>query len=155
MDNLYIYRTAFILLIFISFNFPDKTKAQAPETMSYQAVIRKSSNDLLTNQEVGMEISILQGSVTGTEVYVVTHNPTTNANGLVSIEIGDGSKISGDLSLVKWAEGPYFIKTETDPSGGNDYTITGTSQLLSVPYAFHAKTEESISGQIKENDPEF
>ena len=129
--------------------------AQSPNKMSYQAVIRNSSEALVTNTTVGMQISILQGSASGTAVYVETQSPTTNANGLISIKIGDGTVQSGDFTNIEWANGPYFIKTETDPAGGTDYTITGTSQLLSVPYALHAKTAESVSGTITETDPVF
>jgi hypothetical protein len=126
--------------------------AQSPEKMSYQAVIRNSSEALVTNTTVGMQISILQGSASGTAVYVETQSPTTNANGLISIKIGDGTVQSGDFTNIEWANGPYFIKTETDPAGGTDYTITGTSQLLSVPYALHAKTAESVSTTFSVGD---
>ncbi|MDD4210004.1 MAG: hypothetical protein PHI52_06675, partial [Bacteroidales bacterium] len=110
---------------------------------------------LVTNQAIGMQISILQGSTSGTEVYIETHTPTSNANGLVSLEIGNGTIVSGDFASIDWANGPYFIKTETDPTGGTNYTIIGTNQLLSVPYALHAKTAESISGTLNETDPVF
>jgi len=123
--------------------------AQAPQKMSYQAVIRNSTNNLVTNTNVGMQISILQTSTTGTAVYVEQQSPTTNANGLVSIEIGTGTVVSGDFSTIDWGSDTYFIKTETDPNGGSSYTITGVSQLLSVPYALHAKTAESVN----ETDP--
>src|SRR5690554_566777 len=102
-----------------------------------------------------MQISILQGSASGTAVYVETQTPTSNANGLVSLEIGAGTVVSGDFTTIDWANGPYFIKTETDPTGGTSYTITGTSQLLSVPYALHAKTAETVTGTITETDPIF
>ena len=118
--------------------FPMQASAQAPNKMSYQAVIRNSSNALVTNSAVGMRISILQTSATGTAVYVETQNSTTNANGLASLEIGGGTVLSGNFANINWANGPYFIKTETDPTGGTSYTITGTSQLLSVPYALYA-----------------
>jgi hypothetical protein len=116
--------------------------AQSPQKMSYQAVIRNSSNTLIINKDIAMQTSILQGSISGTAVYVETQTPTTNANGLVSIEIGGGTVVSGNFSTINWANGPYFVKTETDPdgvTGGISYTITGTSQLLSVPYALFAK----------------
>lgn len=109
--------------------------AQAPQKMSYQAVIRNAANTLVTNQLVGMKISVLQGTSTGTAVYVETQTATTNANGLVSLEIGSGAVVSGTFSGINWSTGSYFIKTETDPTGGTSYTINGTSQLLSVPYA--------------------
>lgn len=117
--------------------------AQAPEKMSYQAVIRNTSNTLLTNQTVGMRISILQGSPSGATVYVETQLPTSNTNGLVSLEIGSGTVVSGNMATIDWSMGPYFIKSETDPNGGTNYTITGTSQLLSVPYALYAKNAGS------------
>ena len=130
---------------------PWHVKAQSPEKMSYQAVVRDACDKLVTDQVVGMQISILKGSADGTAVYTETHTPTTNANGLVSIEIGNGTVVSGNFSNINWANGSYFIKTETDPTGGTHFTIAGTSQLLSVPYALHAKTAESISY----NDPEY
>ncbi|WP_051605551.1 hypothetical protein [Sediminibacter sp. Hel_I_10] len=112
--------------------------AQSPEKMSYQAVVRDSGDALVANQAVGMQISILQGSIAGASVYTETQLPTTNINGLVSLEIGNGMIVSGDFSAIDWAAGPYFIKTETDPTGGSSYSITGTSQLLSVPFALYS-----------------
>lgn len=109
--------------------------AQAPEKMSYQAVVRDAGNALLTSTAIGMEISVLQGSPTGNAVYVETQTSSTNANGLVSLEIGTGTPVTGTFSGINWATGPYFIKTETDPTGGTAYTIAGTRELMSVPYA--------------------
>jgi len=124
--------TPFLFLL-ITFSF----FAQSPEKMSYQAVIRDATNTLVTNQSVGMQISILQ--TTGTAIYTETQTVSTNTNGLVSLEIGMGVT-SDDFSAIDWKAGPYFIKTETDPTGGSSYTITGTSQLMSVPFAMYAKT---------------
>jgi hypothetical protein len=128
--------------------------AQSPEKMSYQAVIRDASDNLATNQTIGMQISILQGSASGTAVYTETQEPTTNANGLVTIEIGNGSTLD-TFANIDWSTDTYFIKTETDPTGGINYTITGVSQLLSVPYALHAKTAETVTGGITESDPVY
>jgi hypothetical protein len=129
--------------------------AQAPQQMSYQAVVRDNAGALVTNQNISMRVSILQGSASGSSVYTETLNATSNTNGLVTTEIGTGTVVSGDFSTIDWVNGPYFIKTETDPTGGTNYSITGTSQLLSVPYALHAKTAESIMGGITETDPIF
>ena len=113
--------------------------------MSYQAVIRNSSGQLIVSHSVGMKISILQGSATGTAVYVETQTPTTNANGLVTVEIGGGTVVSGTFEGIDWSAGTYFIKTETDPTGGTNFSITGSSQILSVPYAIHSKTAENAA----------
>jgi hypothetical protein len=125
--------------------------AQSPLKMSYQAVIRNTSDQLVTNQMIGMRISIVQGSAIGMAVYTETQVTSTNSIGLVSIEIGGGM----GFDAIDWANGPYFIMTETDPEGGTNYTITNTSQLLSVPYALHAKAAEALAGGITETDPVF
>ena len=105
----------------------------------------------MVSNPVGIQISILQGSPTGTAVYVETQTTSTNANGLISIEIGGGTVVSGNFATINWANGTYFIETQTDPNGGTDFTITGTSQILSVPYALHANFADSI----KEKEPAF
>jgi hypothetical protein len=138
-----------IALLFCSFIFIQlQSIAQSPQKLSYQAVIRNSSNALVTNTTVKTRVSILQGSATGTAVYVETHTPTTNANGLVSIEIGGGTVVSGTFSTINWANGPYFVKTETDPAGGTNYSITSSQQLLSVPFALHSITSENATTEI-------
>ncbi len=124
--------------------------SQSPPKMSYQFVVRNSGGELVTNQGIGVKISILQGSTTGTVIFqeLFNPNPQSNANGLVSIEIGTGIQItSGAFSDIDWSAGPYFLKTETDPTGATNYTVTGTSALLSVPYALYSK----ISGDVADN----
>jgi hypothetical protein len=123
--------------------------AQAPQKMSYQAVIRNAANALVTNQSIGMRISVLQGTSTGTPVYVETQTATTNANGLVSLQIGAGTVVTGTFAGIDWSTGSYFIKTETDPTGGTSYTINGTSELLSVPYAlFSGSSSGSLANGV-------
>jgi uncharacterized protein (TIGR02145 family) len=118
--------------------------AQAPQSFSYQAVVRATDNALVSNKQVGMRISLLKGSETGTAVYVETHTPTSNANGLVSIAIGGGTKDASSTAFasIDWSKGPYFIKTETDLFGGINYTFTSISQLLSVPFALYAANSQ-------------
>ena len=127
--------------------------AQSPEKMSFQAVIRDGDNNLVTDSQIGIQISILQG-VENSVVYSETQLITTNSNGLASLEIGAGTS-SGDIGLIEWANGPYSVKTEIDPTGGTNYTISATSRLLSVPFALHAKTADTFLGNIDESDPVF
>jgi hypothetical protein len=125
--------------------------AQPPNKMNYQAVVRGSDGNVWANKTVGLQISILQGSETGPVVFAERHTITTNANGLVTVVIGTGSIIQGTFSTINWANGPFFLKTETDLNGGTAYTITGTKQLMSVPYALFAIS----SGTMSETDPIF
>ena len=123
--------------------------AQAPQKVSYQMVVRDASGQLVKESTVGVQMSILQGSAEGSTVYVETHTPTTNVNGLVSIEVGNGTPApQNTFADIDWASGPYFLKAETDPAGGSSYTISGISEILSVPYALHAKTAETPAGTL-------
>ena len=116
--------------------------SQTPESFKYQAVARDVSGTVLINQAVAFQISLLKGSTTGNAVFVETHSVTTNAFGLVNLEIGKGSLVSGSFSAIDWSADSYFVKIELDETGGTNYKLMGTSQLLSVPYALHAKTVE-------------
>ncbi|MDF3026863.1 MAG: hypothetical protein K0S23_1170 [Fluviicola sp.] len=135
--------TSFLLLGILTF-------AQAPQKMTYQSVIRNNSNTLISNTPVGIQISILTGSPTGSAVYIERHTTTTNANGLATLQIGAGTPVAGTFASIDWSTGNYYIKTETDPAGGTVYSISGTSQLLSVPYALYA--EEAGSGSSFSGD---
>ena len=132
--------------------------AQAPNKMSYQAVVRDAADQLLANKAIGFQVTIEQGTAGGAAVYVETFTPTTNANGLVTLEIGTGNIVSGDITTIDWENGPYFIKTETDPTGGTSYSLAGTTELMSVPYALHARKAaiaDSVVGGTTESDPVF
>lgn len=142
----------FVLLLTFYF-FLLSSHAQAPQAFKYQTVVRDGSNAIVSNHPVGLRISILQNTSTGTAVYVETHATMTNALGIVSLEIGSGNPVSGDFSAIDWSSNPHFVKIELDPAGGIAYQDMGTSQLLSVPYALHAKTAETIN--FTESDPIF
>lgn len=121
--------------------------AQAPNAFKYQIVARNASGELITNQNIGVQISILQGSTT---IYTETHTKNTNAYGHLNLDIGKGTS-EDDFSLIDWSDGTYFIQIEMDVTGGSNYNLIGTSQILSVPYALQAKTVENIV----ETDPVF
>jgi len=133
---------AILLLVLLTVTLfqPQYLSAQTQQKISYQAVIRDSNNAIVANTQVSMKISILLGSINGAAIYSETQTSTTNANGLVNIEIGGNTS----FSAINWATNTYFIKTETDPTGGTNYVRTETNQLLSVPYALHAKKIESM-----------
>ena len=120
------------------------TMAQAPEGFKYQAVLRDASGEIKANTDVEIEISILQGSASGSAVYSETHDAATNGNGLITLNIGDGST-TDNLGAIDWSNSPYFIKIRVDG------TVMGTSQLLSVPYARYAEEAgNAFSGSYTE-----
>ncbi len=133
--------TFLLILLLLSENI----WAQAPQKMTYQAVIRNSSNALILSSPIGIKVSVLQGSANGTVTYSETQIQNTNINGLVSLEIGMGTPVIGTFSNINWANGPYFIQTEVDPSGGSNYSVMGVTELISVPYALYSANAQ-VSG---------
>jgi len=113
--------------------------AQTPQKMNYQGVARDNGGNVLTNQNVGLRLSILSGSISGTVEYSETLTAATNDFGLFNVQLGGGSIVSGSFSGIDWGSNSHFVKVEMDASGGTSYTLMGTSQLLSVPYALYAE----------------
>lgn len=120
--------------------------AQAPQGFNYQAVVRDANGAVATNQSVSFRLSLRQGSATGNLVYKETRNATTNQFGLVSFEIGQGTVVAGNFTLINWALSPYYLQIECDITGGTSYADMGTQQLWSVPYALYAKSSGSGGG---------
>ncbi len=112
--------------------------AQVPQAMNYQAVARNAGGALIANHLVGLRLTILAGSATGTVVYSETQSATTNQFGLFTVSLGTGTVVTGTFSSINWSTGQYWLKVEFDATGGTSYVAMGTSQLLSVPYALYA-----------------
>jgi hypothetical protein len=129
--------------------------AQVPESFNYQAIPRNSSGGTYPDQTMSIRISILAGSPTAGSVYTETFNATTNSLGLLNLQIGKGTSVSGNFAAIDWGTGSYYLKVEIDPSGGTGYIEMGVTKLLSVPYALYSKTAEKVTGAITETDPVF
>ena len=128
---------------------------QAPDLISYQAIIRNSNNELVSNVSVGTRISILRGSAADVLLYQEEHSVKTNLNGLIYLNIGSGAPLFGTMSGIDWSKGPFYVKSETDPTGGKNYTLVVVSRLLSVPFSIYAKSAEKVTGPLTELDPLF
>jgi len=135
-----------LLSIFIFIATLLSSFGQSPESFKYQAVAR-NAGVIITNQTLGFRVKILQGSPSGPSIYTEYFTPTTNAYGLVNLEVGTGAT-SDDFSAINWGNGSFFIETSIDFSGGFSYVLMGTSQLLSVPYALHSKTAENFMNDL-------
>ncbi|MBS1569488.1 MAG: hypothetical protein JST45_08600, partial [Bacteroidetes bacterium] len=88
--------------------------AQVPQQIAYQAILRDNAGTVQANTTSDLGIAIVQGSPSGTVVYEETHNVTSNGFGLVNVNIGAGTVISGTFAGIDWASGPYFVRTSLD-----------------------------------------
>ena len=135
------YQRIILLILFPLFGF-----SQAPQKINFQSILRNSSGEVVANKNVKLKISIQSGSMMDTTVYSETHLKTTDASGLMSLKIGTGTVIMGRFDSIKWGKAPHFIKLEADFNGGNSFVLLGTQELMSVPYAFHSNTADSLVG---------
>ncbi len=117
-----------------------------PEAFSYSAVARNTEGLPVSEANIGLQISIREGAINGNLVFQETHDVNTDNLGVFSLSIGSGTSIIGDLASVGWSDGIHFLEVGMDLSGGSNFSLMGTTQLLSVPYAFHAKSASSLIG---------
>ncbi len=140
---------AIVLTLFISIS----SIAQSPNLFKYQAVIRDNSGNPLVNQAIGVKLSILSSSSSGTVEYSEEHTVTTSDYGVIGLDVGGGSVLSGNFSNIDWGGDSHFLKVEMDLTGGTNYnTLLGTTQLLSVPYALSAGSVENSTWSVSGND---
>jgi len=130
-----------IILTIPTYLFSQSVPSTVPNKFNYQSVIRDTTGQLVVNQPVGLRISLQRGPQM-TNLYVETHLLNTNSNGLLTTIIGSGQPMMGLMDSIDWSLGNVFVKTEIDPTGGTNYTLMGIREMLSVPYAFHAKSAE-------------
>jgi uncharacterized protein (TIGR02145 family) len=116
-----------------------------PNAFNYSAVARDGAGTLVTNQAIALQMSILQSTAVGSLVYQETHNVSTDDYGLFNLLIGSGAIQQGTFSTINWAGDSFYLKIEMDITGSTNYTNMGTTQFLSVPYAMHSKTADSVS----------
>lgn len=121
--------------------------SQVPQGISYQAIALNSSGNPVANATVTTRLSVLNLTATGAVLYAETHSKTTNAQGLYNLVIGQGSVVSGVFNTINWGNSAKFLKVELDINGGSNYALVGTTQLLTVPYAFTASQLVTLPGQ--------
>ena len=141
MHKFALFFTALILFCTLNAN------AQTPQQYNYQGIVRDAGGNLIANPQVGIRMSIHQTSPGGTIVYQETHLPTTNQFGLINLQIGLGTVITGDFTTIAWDKDSFYQQTELDPNGstgGLTYTDMGTTQLISVPYALHSENTRLV-----------
>ena len=121
--------------------------AQTPQAFKYQAIARDKAGNVLSNWEIGMRVSIIEGGHDGQAVYIETHQITSNIYGMINLVIGKGNVQKGAFNSISWGQSSHSIKIELDIDGGSNYKETGTSQLYAVPYALYAEQAGAILEQ--------
>jgi len=132
-----------VLLVLVSLGI----SAQVPQKIAYQAVLRNADGTVMANQQVELQAVLHKTTATGDVVYSETHAKTTTSQGLVSFEIGTGTVNSGTFNSIVWTD-PIFIELLVKKSGQASFTALGTSQIVSVPYAFLAEKSLSANNGI-------
>ncbi|WP_400075438.1 tail fiber domain-containing protein [Winogradskyella sp. R77965] len=127
--------TMLLVLLTISTSF-------AQQGINYKAVIKDDVGNIITNQQITIEFSILQG-IAQTNVYNERHLPTTDANGIVILNIGNGIVLGGSFSNIDWANNIHALNVQCDI--GNGLFDLGTTPFSSVPYTFHAFSATTAS----------
>lgn len=139
--------STFILFFFIAVG----VFAQAPQGFNFQGVARSANADIVASKTIKVRISIIENSAIGTETFAEIHSPTTNAQGLFSLTIGAGTPSLGSFATINWAVGAKFLKTEIDVTGGNNFVLVSTTQMMSVPYALYAEKSGKTQVNILTN----
>ena len=140
-------------LVTLNVNSPS-TSTGVPNKFTYQSVVRDTTGQLVTNQPVGMRLSLQRGPQM-TNLYTETHQLTTNSNGLLTTTIGSGQATQGMMDTIDWSGGMVYVKTEIDMTGGSNYSLVSTRELLSVPYALYSlNSGSSTPGPIGPMGPQ-
>ena len=114
----------------------------AQQGINYKALIKDGSGNVLANQSVTVLFSILKG-LSQTIIYQESHTPITDTNGIVILNIGEGTPISGNYTTIDWGADQHFLNVQIDTSGGSTFTDMGTTEFMAVPYAKQADTAET------------
>jgi len=130
-------------LVSLLFLFSGIIKAQVPKKINFQTVVRSKNGTLLTKKTIGVRLSILKSTASGEAIYIETHSLSTDINGLLNLMIGDGVSTKGIFASINWLQGPYFLKSELDLTGSNNYSLVGVTEFLSVPYAMKVITSDT------------
>lgn len=139
-------RNLFSLLLCLFIMYSTQSIAQAPQGIPYQAIVRDANGNLRNNQAVSLRIKIRDASAVGTILYTETHAVVTTAIGLITVNIGSGTPVTGTFASINWATNAKFMQVEMDVTGGSSFTDMGTQQMMSVPYALYAEKANVPNG---------
>ncbi len=111
----------------------DSRNFAAAELINYQAVARDASGVLITNTAVTVDFEIRDGAGGGA-VFTETQNPTTDANGVFSVQVGSVNP----LDNVNWLDIEAWLHVTLDG------TAVGETAIGSVATALHSKQSAQV-----------
>jgi uncharacterized protein (TIGR02145 family) len=126
-----------LLLLIFCFSLSGHLYPQAPQAFKYQSIIRDASGNILPLQELNLKFIIHYNSPEGSIAYSETHVATTNTQGLISINIGEGEPLSGLFAEICWGKKVCFLEEQIDVGNTGSFITVGVTQLLSVPHALN------------------
>ena len=136
-----------LLNIFVLLLLANMAMAQAPQGIPYQAVARNSSGSILVSTAISVRFTIRDSIATGVIKYRETFSVTTSVQGMFSVNVGQGTPVTGTFSGINWGTNAKFMQVEMDPAGGSSYIDMGTTQMMSVPYALYAN-QSGVPGAV-------
>jgi hypothetical protein len=128
------------IVVLLFFN----VKIYASDAINYQAIIRNTNGSPVANTLISVQITLLNDLVNENVVYQETHQVTTNDLGMINLKIGLGTATAGVFDQINWGASTFYVRTGVDSTGGTNFEVIGTSQLLSVPYALYAKKAKEL-----------
>lgn len=142
-------KTQFILALFSLMAVSSFAQNFAPQGYTYQAIARNPQGNPIASQSIPVTISIISGTPNGPLQYKENHSPTTNAYGLFTVTVGQGTQNGGAVSFpnINWGSGAHYMKVECDFGSGLENM--GITQIWSVPYSLYARrayVADSIAG---------
>ena len=142
----------FLILVLSIKSAYTQNSTQVSSRINYQFTVKDAKGNSITGKTVVVELSILLGSETGSQVYSEYFSPSTNLNGLATVEIGGGNVLTGNYNTIDWSKSVYYLRTRVRLPGEKDYSITGYSKFLSVPYSLYSKSSGNGIASIKDNN---
>lgn len=140
-----------LLPLLLCLRFDLNAQSDPPQGFNYQAVARDASGQVLTHQDIALKITLSSKADSLVKPYTEIHEVKTDGLGLFRLVIGRGQATSGSWDKVPFSSAQIWLHIELDPRGGRTFTLVNSSELMSVPYAFHAAT----AGHLVENAKEI
>ena len=137
--------------------------SKVPDGILFQAIAKDPAGNPAKGRTIYIKNAIIQSNISGAKVYVESHTIVASSDGVFTIVIGKGKRVSGPNSIndLDWSNGPYFlnIKAAIGPTvpltnwiADEHYIDMGTSQFWTVPFSLFAAKVEGFDLKLNITD---